>query len=172
MKNVKEGFPPIADKEATILILGSMPGEESLQKNEYYANSRNAFWKIMASLFEFRHDASYEKRTTLLTKNKIALWDVMLACERQGSLDSAIVNRTIIENDFVSFYHRHSKISHVFFNGAKAQNEYEKRVLPKLSDDVKEIEYFRLPSTSPAMAQLSFDEKLREWFCVKRIIDG
>ena len=145
-----------------------MPGDESLIKNEYYAHSRNTFWKIMARLFEFKHDASYEERTGTLIKNKIALWDVMQACERQGSLDSAIIDRTIVENDFVPFYRSHPNIRHVFFNGAKAQNEYHKRVLPKLSGETKGIEYSRLPSTSPAMARLSFDEKLLEWSSTKR----
>lgn len=168
MKNVKEGFPPIADEWATILILGTMPGEESLRKNEYYANSRNTFWKIMASLFKYDLVTSYEERIRTLTKHKIALWDVMQACERQGSLDSAIDNRTIVENDFVSFYRSHPNIRHVFFNGAKAESEYLKRVLPRLSDEAKGLEYSRLPSTSPAMAQLSFDEKLLEWSSIKR----
>ena len=62
MKNTKEGFPPIADERATVLILGTMPGEESLKKNEYYGNPRNAFWKIIARLFEFKHAAIYEER--------------------------------------------------------------------------------------------------------------
>ena len=122
----------------------------------------------MARLYEFEHSASYEERTKILKKNKIALWDVMQACERQGSLDSAINDRTMVENDFVSFYGSHPNIRHVFFNGAKAEKEYFKRVLPRLSDATKGIEYFRLPSTSPAMAQLSFDTKLLEWSKIKR----
>jgi len=168
MKNVKEGFPPISNEWATILILGTIPGEESLRKNEYYANSRNTFWKIIARLLEFDHDTSYEERKRALTKNKIALWDVMQACKRQGSLDSAIDDRTIVENDFVSFYHSHPNIRHVYFNGAKAEKEYFKRVLPRLTDEAKGIEYSRFPSTSPAMAKLSFDEKLLEWTSIKR----
>lgn len=165
---MKKGFIPIADHLATVLILGTMPGEESLRKNEYYSNSRNAFWKIVASLFEFEHDVSYEEKIAILTKHKIALWDVIQACERQGSLDSAIDNRTIVENDFVSFYRSHPYIRYVFFNGAKAESQYLKNVLPRLSGGEKSIVYSRLPSTSPAMAQLSFDEKLLEWSRIKR----
>jgi hypoxanthine-DNA glycosylase len=75
MKNVKKGFPPIANERAKVLILGSMPGEESLRKNEYYANPKNIFWKIMAGLFKFGQDASYEERKRILKKNRIALWD-------------------------------------------------------------------------------------------------
>ena len=165
---MKEGFPPIADKRATILILGTMPGEESLRKQEYYGNPRNAFWKIMATLFEFEYEEIYEERVRRLKNNNIALWDVMQACERQGSLDSAIIDNTIAENDFESFYRSHPHISHVFFNGTKAEKEYFKRVRPKLSIEDKGIEYTRLPSTSPAMARLSFDEKLLEWSNIKK----
>ncbi len=167
---MKEGFPPIADAQATVLILGSMPSEESLRKKEYYGNPRNTFWKIMARLLEFEHAAIYEERMGILKNNKIALWDVMQTCERQGSLDSAIIDSTIVENDFVSFYCRHPNIRQVFFNGTKAEKEYCKRVLPKLSVETKGIEYLRLPSTSPAMASLSFEVKLLEWsviFAVK-----
>ena len=98
----KEGFPPIADKKATILILGTMPGEESLRKQEYYGNPRNTFWKIMATLFEFEHEEIYEERVKRLKINHIALWDVMQACERLGSLDSAIIDNTIAENDITN----------------------------------------------------------------------
>ena len=168
MKNKKEGFPPIADERATVLILGTMPGEESLKKNEYYGNPRNAFWKIIARLFEFKHAAIYEERTRILKNNKIALWDVMQTCERQGSLDSAIIDSSITKNDFVSFYKNHLNIRHVFFNGTRAEKEYRKRVLPGLSAEAKAIEYSRLPSTSPAMARLSFDEKLLEWSNIKK----
>ncbi|HEC13924.1 MAG TPA: DNA-deoxyinosine glycosylase [Acidiferrobacteraceae bacterium] len=168
MKNVKKGFPPIADERATVLILGTMPSEESLRKKEYYGNPRNTFWEIMARLLEFEYTAIYEVRTRTLRNNKIALWDVMQACERQGSLDSAIIDSTIAENDFISFYRGHPNIRHVFFNGTKAEKEYHKRVLPGLPDEVKGIEYSRLPSTSPAMARLSFDAKLLEWSNIKK----
>lgn len=165
-----KGFPPIADAKATILILGTMPSEESLKKKEYYGNPRNAFWKIMATLFAFENITSYEGRTIELKNNHIALWDVMRDCERQGSLDSAIVDSSIVANDFVSFYRHHPNIRHVFFNGAKAEKEYRKRVLPMLSAETKEIAYSRLPSTSPAMASLSFDKKLLVWSAVKQNI--
>jgi G:T/U-mismatch repair DNA glycosylase len=68
----------------------------------------------------------------------------------------------------VSFYRRHQNIKHVFFNGAKAEKEYFKRVLPRLSDSIKGIKYLRLPSTSPAMARLPLDAKLLEWSKIKR----
>lgn len=167
MKNLKAGFPPVADIHAKILILGTMPGEQSLRKNEYYANTPNSFWRIMAALFKFSQDASYEERINILKKNGVALWDVMRFCERQGSLDSAVRDESIVENDFVSFYLLHPEIKSVFFNGAKAEREYSRRVLPGLAIEARDIEYHRLPSTSAAMARLSFDEKLLEWTKIK-----
>jgi double-stranded uracil-DNA glycosylase len=165
---LKIGFPPIAKETVMVLILGTMPGEESLRKNEYYANPRNSFWKIMGSLFGFDSLAPYEERQRILLENRIALWDVIKSCERKGSLDSSINNDTIVENDFAYFFTRYPDIRNVFFNGAKAENEYFKRVFPKLSETKFEIKYDRLPSTSPAMAQLSFNAKMLEWSKVKR----
>jgi hypoxanthine-DNA glycosylase len=69
----------------------------------------------------------------------------------------------IVANDFVSFYRKHPHIRQVFFNGTKAEQEYRKRVLPGLPDTAQDIAYARLPSTSPAMAQLSFEQKLAAW---------
>lgn len=166
--NKRKGFPPIADERATVLVLGTMPGEESLRKKEYYANPRNNFWKIIGVLFELGDKATYEEKTKTLIKNKIALWDVIQACERPGSLDSAINDSTIAENDFVTFYRNHPNIRYVFFNGVKAEKEYKKRVLPMLTGNTKEIRYSRLPSTSPAMARLSFAEKLLDWSQIRR----
>lgn len=165
---LKKGFPPIAEKSATVLILGSMPGEESLRKNEYYGHPRNAFWKIMANLFGFDPSMKYEERTRILLNNRIALWDVMRSCERAGSLDNSIKNRTIIENDFSSFFNNYPNIMDVYFNGAKAEKVYFKRVLPKLSGSKRKLNYGRLPSTSPAMTQLSLKAKILEWSKIKK----
>jgi double-stranded uracil-DNA glycosylase len=161
--DLKKGFPPIAEKDATMLILGSMPGEESLRRNEYYANPRNSFWKIMGTLLGFDPGLSYQDRIGILKRNNIALWDVLKTCERQGSLDTSIKNESIVQNNFVSFYKRFPDIRNVFFNGVKAEKEYLKRVLPELSQIGYEIKYRRLPSTSPAMSQLSFNEKTLQW---------
>jgi TDG/mug DNA glycosylase family protein len=166
---LKKGFPPIAEETATVLILGSMPGEESLKKNEYYGHPRNAFWKIMAILFGFDSSMEYEERTKVLLKNRIALWDVMRFCERRGSLDINIKNRTIIENDFDSFFNSYPNIGYVYFNGVKAEKEYFKRVFPKLSRSKRNIKYGRLPSTSPAMTQLALKAKILEW---SKIMNG
>ena len=67
--NSISGFPPIANKSAEILILGSMPSETSLLKHQYYGHPGNAFWPIMLSLFEHSTSVtklSYQQRKQLL----------------------------------------------------------------------------------------------------------
>lgn len=154
-------FEPIADRNAEILILGSMPGRESLEARQYYANRRNAFWKIMAELLGFDPASSYEARVHALRSARIALWDVLQACKRVGSLDAMIEADTITANDFRSFFRNHERIRAVFFNGTKAESSYRQYVLPTV--DTACVSYLRLPSTSPAHASLPFDKKLGAW---------
>jgi TDG/mug DNA glycosylase family protein len=154
-------FEPIADCNAEILILGSMPGQESLAAGQYYANRRNAFWKIMAELLGFNPDSSYETRLHKLKAARIALWDVLQSCTRVGSLDAKIAADSITANDFRSFFRAHQKIHTVFFNGAKAESTYRQYVLPTVS--AVPVSYVRLPSTSPAHASLCYEQKLHIW---------
>ncbi len=169
----KYGFPAVIDKYARVLILGSMPGEESLARNQYYANSRNAFWFILGQMLGFDHDMDYQTRIRILKNKKIALWDVLAACQREGSLDTAIKNESIRTNDFESLLGRYSGIKTIFFNGAKAEKEYVKRVLPMLDSIDRDIQCQRLVSTSPAMAMMTREQKLDEWQvvveCVKHV---
>ncbi|MGR9014375.1 MAG: DNA-deoxyinosine glycosylase [Gammaproteobacteria bacterium] len=154
-------FEPIEDLNAEILILGSMPGQESLTASQYYANRRNAFWKIMAELLGFDFDCSYETRLQALKTARIALWDVLQSCTRTGSLDAKIDTGSITANDFKSFFQTHKHIRAVFFNGAKAESAYRQHVLPTVS--TVNVSYMRLPSTSPAHASLSYQQKLQTW---------
>ena len=165
------GFEPIADKNATVLILGSMPGEVSLNKNQYYAHPQNKFWYIMSHVLGFDINASYTEKQKAFRKSGVALWDVMKSCNRKGSLDSSIDNSTVVANDFECFLSRHKKIRYVFFNGAKAEKEFKKHVMPKISE-THFLEYHRLPSTSPAMAMLSQEAKLAEWKIITGKIQG
>jgi double-stranded uracil-DNA glycosylase len=154
-------FAPIADPDAEILILGSMPGRESLRAGQYYAHPRNAFWKIVGELLRIEPSSDYEAKTQALRSARIAVWDVLESCTRVGSLDASIEAGTIKPNDFRIFYRRHAEIRRVFFNGAAAQSYYRRHVLPGL--DVATLSYLRLPSTSPAHASLSAAQKLRAW---------
>ena len=160
-------FSPVADVRARVLILGSMPGKLSLQAQQYYAHPRNAFWPILGDLVGAGPDLPYAARLQVLKANGIALWDVLQSCCREGSLDSAIDDTSIIANDFVWFHQIHPNITHVFFNGAKAEACYRKHVLPGL-DAAARLHYQRLPSTSPAHAALSQMQKLKAWEIIRQ----
>ncbi len=161
------GFPPIAKPDAAILILGSMPGQKSLDENQYYAHPRNSFWSIMFQLFNADKDLSYEQRKQFLYDHKIALWDVLKSCYRKGSLDSDIDYSTIEANDFNSFFIKYPGIKAVFFNGSKAEQIFNKEVLKNLTSSC--LKYHKLPSTSPAHAAMSKEEKLLKWEIIKEL---
>jgi len=156
------GFPPISRPDARLLILGSMPGRESLAQQRYYAHPRNGFWPIVTKLFNLTA-TDYEQRVQQLVQTRVAVWDVLKACFRKGSLDSDIDGKTLVSNDFQRFYRNHPQIRRVFFNGAKAESIYRKHVLPGLDSAAADLELVRLPSTSPAHAALSLDEKAAAW---------
>jgi hypoxanthine-DNA glycosylase len=163
--NRLRSFPPVADAQATRLILGSMPGKESLRQQQYYAHPHNAFWKIMGELCGAHPGLPYPQRLQALKAAHIALWDVLHTCEREGSLDSDIEAEEA--NDFASFFARHPRITQVYFNGAKAEQSFRKFVLGKQA--LPPLELVRLPSTSPAHAGMRYEEKLKAWQVVKRL---
>ena len=152
-------FLPIEDNEAKLLILGSIPGKVSLDNAQYYAHPRNTFWPIMGELTGALPQLAYELRTQKLNFAGIALWDVLASCIRPGSLDSDI--SSIVPNDFETFFMSHPHITRIYFNGAMAEKSYKQHVLPTLTP--RNLCYLRLPSTSPAHAALTYDQKLSIW---------
>lgn len=154
-----QSLAPVASCDARVLILGSMPGAESLAKQQYYAHPRNAFWPIMASICGFSADLPYTARLQALQASGFAVWDVLAYCERQGSLDSAIRNEHA--NDFNAFLRLHPHIQLCAFNGAKALQSFRRLVLPQLT--VPHPALLALPSTSPAHAAMSFAQKQQLW---------
>ena len=156
------GFEPVAAPSAKVLVLGTLPGQESLRRGEYYANPRNAFWRIVESLFGIPSEIAYAERTRRLSESGVALWDVCAAASRPGSLDLSIRHDSVIPNDFATFLKRHRQIELICFNGAKASALFRKHV--KLTDEVPCVD---LPSTSPAHAAMSFPEKLKRWSVIK-----
>lgn len=155
------GFPPIENVAAEILILGSMPSLASLAAGQYYAHRQNAFWRIMAELLGFSTDAPYAHKAQALPTAGIALWDVLHACERTGSLDSNIIAASQITNDFGTFFQTHQRIRHIYFNGSKAEASFKQLILPTTSCPTHSL--IRLPSTSPAHAAVTFSQKLAAW---------
>ncbi len=160
-------FPPVALPDAEALILGSLPGQRSLQMHQYYAHPQNAFWKLVERIYRAEVSLTYTQRVEILTTNRIALWDVLAAAERPGSLDSSIVRASARVNDFEAFFRTHPRIRRVYFNGRKAEELYRRFVLPGLSAEYATIRYVSMPSTSPAHAGMPFAEKLVRWKTIK-----
>ncbi len=156
------GFQAVASQEPDVLVLGSMPGVISLREQQYYAHPRNAFWPIAAAVFGFEASLPYDLRLAALNGAGVALWDVLQACEREGSLDADIKADSVVPNDFAAFFASHPHIQRVCFNGAKAAALYRRHVLPKVTA-LTHLEYVALPSTSPAHAAAGFDAKLAVW---------
>lgn len=164
------GFPPVMGKVVRVLILGSMPGNASLAKNQYYGLPHNVFWRIMGDLFGAGTNLPYAERLKVLTGEGIALWDVLDSCYRSGSLDSAIDERTAKTNDFAVLFREHCMISHIFFNGKKAAQLFVKRILPTIECIQPAQTLVTLPSTSPALASMTYEQKLEQWAAVKAAI--
>ena len=154
-------FPPLATAQARQLILGSMPGMASLAAGQYYAHPRNHFWPIMAALCGFNASADYAEKTALLLAKGIAVWDVLQSCQRPGSLDKDIARASIQANPFELFFQQYPHIQRVYFNGSHAEQLFLRSVKPQLRDDNRH--YQRLPSTSPANARASYEDKLAAW---------
>lgn len=156
------GFAPIAAADARVLVLGSMPSAASLAAQQYYAHPRNAFWPLMGELFGAGPGLPYAERAARLRAAGVAVWDVLAACRRDGSLDAAIDPASMQINDFPAFFAGHPGITQVFFNGGTAETVFQRWVLRRL-DPAALPALVRLPSTSPAHAGRSFAQKLAAW---------
>jgi hypoxanthine-DNA glycosylase len=152
-----EGFPPVVDDSARLLILGSFPSVQSLAACQYYANPRNAFWPITAELFGFDANAAYQMRLAALRSHGIALWDVLHKCRRVGSADSKIDRNSLVVNNFAQLFAAYAGISRVYFNGQTAATLFR-----RLDHVDLPLSYRLLPSTSPARAMRP-GEKLAAW---------
>lgn len=155
------------------LILGTIPGQESLAAGEYYANKVNAFWFIMEGLFGAGQGVTYQERTETLLRHRVAIWDVLRSAQRAGSSDSAIVPGTEEPNDFDRFFRAHREVRSVFFNGEGAEELYRALVVPRLPSNGARPQMHQLPSTSPANTHMTKQEKLKRWHLVKHaVVDG
>lgn len=159
-----QGLPPVANDSARLLILGSMPGLASLRAGQYYAHPRNAFWPIMGDLVGASPTLPYDARLARLQAAGIALWDVIGACVRPGSLDADIVTDSIRANDFIRFFDRYRTIRRICFNGTAAEAAFRRHVAPTLP--AQPARHLRLPSTSPAHAALAYEQKLAAWSAI------
>lgn len=158
-------FEPLIGRNPRIIILGSMPGVVSLRAAQYYANPRNAFWAIMADLFGFDIEASYELRARQIKQCPVILWDTLKACEREGSLDSSILKHQIEANNVVALLAQFPTLRAIAFNGATSEKYFRQLVQADLPSQ-HGLSLLKLPSTSPANAAMNFEQKLASWRCL------
>ena len=149
------GLLPVHGESADVLILGSFPSRQSLLKQEYYGNPRNHFWHIIEDLYNIDRHLPYRVRISQLTEHRIALWDILFGCSRDGSADIHI--REPVFNDLAGFLRVHPAIRLVALNGSTAGRYYHQMTI---STQVLAV---ILPSTSPANARVSLPEKVRAW---------
>jgi hypoxanthine-DNA glycosylase len=149
------GLAPVIAADTRVLILGSFPGAQSLAAQQYYAHPRNAFWKLVGALVdEDLYHLPYDERLPRLLAHRFGLWDVLAACEREGSLDSAI--RKPAANDFDRLRHLCPQLETVGFNGQASG---------KFAPQFEQAGYRTvvLPSSSPAHMAMTFEQKLDVW---------
>jgi double-stranded uracil-DNA glycosylase len=156
----KRSFPPVVDGRARVLVLGTLPGEESLRRQEYYAHPRNLFWPILFTLFDAAPAADYQARLAFALAQQVALWDVCAAGEREASADATI--RREVPNTIDRLLDAHPLIRAVAFNGTGARRLYDRHFSRRAN-----LAYLALPSTSPAHARLDFTAKLAHWTALR-----
>jgi hypoxanthine-DNA glycosylase len=159
----KRSFAPIADAQARGLVLGTLPGEESLRRGEYYAHPRNLFWPIVFALFEATPAADYAERLAFVAAHRIALWDVCEIGEREASADATI--RRERPNAIDRLLDAHPLIGAVAFNGTGARRLYDRHFARRA-----DLVYLALPSTSPAHARIDFAGKLARWTALRDVL--
>lgn len=147
-------FPPVADENSRVLVLGTAPSASSLAQGFYYAHPRNAFWPILQQLSGVRVETIPQRRGLALQMG-IALWDTIGHCERVGSLDAAI--RNPVPNDIASLLRKYRSIHLILLNGSTALHLYQRHHADKIN-----LPFLSLPSTSPANA-IPFARKLALW---------
>lgn len=152
------GLAPVFDADARLLVLGSFPGAASLQAAQYYAHPRNAFWPVMAALLDEPGLPArpYAQRLQTLRRHRIALWDAVAACRREGSLDTAITEAE--PSDVAALLARLPALRVIACNGALAHRQ----ALQALGGEHR-LPVLRLPSTSPAHAGLGLAAKIDAW---------
>ncbi len=165
--NLQNLLPPVIDESTHVLILGSMPSKLSLEKQQYYGNPRNHFWKIIGEILQVEIPVEYKDRLNFLKIHHIGLWDTIQSCEREGSLDANI--RNIIPNDFRKLLKTYPTIRLILFNGGKSFDVFKKHMG---FDLLQNIHYAKMPSTSPIPGKniKSFEEKVEEWRLMERYL--
>ena len=155
-QHIKTSFDPISNSDTTILILGTLPGDKSLEVGEYYGHPRNRFWKIISTITNNDIPLTYSNKKELLLQSKIGVWDIAHRANRKGSLDTAIENEE--PNNIINFIANHKNLKVIGFNGQKSASLFNKYF--QRSQDIK---YITLPSSSPTNARINFENICKSW---------
>jgi hypoxanthine-DNA glycosylase len=153
----EKGLLPIISKNSRILILGSFPSEQSLFKEQYYANPTNQFWEILFNIYNKPFHPEYKDKTDFILESRFALWDVIESCIRDGSTDKKIKSEVV--NDFDQLFTNFPNVTHLFFNGKHAFKFFVKHY----SKANKFGFSLCLPSTSRLNTHLTIDQKIEKW---------
>jgi hypoxanthine-DNA glycosylase len=140
-QKLKTGFPPVYNENSRVLILGSFPSVKSREISFYYGNKQNRFWKMLCGFFQGEIPKSVGEKKAFLLEKGIALWDMVTACEIQGSSDSSIKNAEVAELETIF---NAAKIEKILLNGTLAYDLFFSRY------SYLTIPYVKMPSTSPA----------------------
>ena len=149
------GFPPVINSKIERLILGSFPSEASLAASQYYAHPRNQFWRLLSDLLgEPLTEMPYGRRLQRVLAHRLGIWDVLHACNREGSGDASIRNQKA--NRFARLHRLAPHLTAVAFNGQTAGRYAGEFAAAGFRTTV-------LPSSSPAHAVRSYEQKLAIW---------
>lgn len=154
-QTVKHPFLPIYNENSRVLILGSFPSVKSREQLFFYGHPQNRFWKVLSAIFECPLPETITQKTEMLLSHQVALWDVIARCDIKGSADASIEN--VVVND-LSIIVNHAPIEHIYCNGNKAFELYQRYIEPQLQKAA-----VCLPSTSSANAAWSLDRLIAAW---------
>ena len=167
--HVEHTFKPVYNCDSKVLILGTMPSVKSREQGFYYGHPQNRFWRVLAQIVgdlaleqsgtKKEVPQSIDEKRRMLLSGGIAVWDVLTACDIEGSDDSSIRNPEPAEIGSVL---GNTDIKAIFCNGDKAYRLYltffgetaAKQGWPPVK---------KLPSTSPANAAWSFERLTDAW---------
>jgi len=155
-------LPAVINIDSRVLVLGTMPGAQSLQKRQYYGNPGNRFWRVLYGLWDLPPEADYTARIEFVKSKGIALWDVVKQCTRAGSSDSNIKDITV--NDFGALLEKYPGVRCLAFSSQKASQLFQKYALPRLGgEEASALDFIVLPSPSGHNARVSFPQLLAAW---------
>lgn len=156
----KEGLAPLVGEVPRVLVLGTLPGDESIKRQAYYSNPRNQFWKILDGIASRKKGQSNEE---FAKEIGIALWDCCHSAVRKGSSDDGFEKGTEVPNDVEQFLKGHPSIKIIILNGKSTKTKY----YDKFFNDIKSHQALALISTS-SVASVRLEDKIEEWSIIKK----